>query len=188
MQVTISEAIRRVHKLKNEIATLRTRVDDSVTYMEKDPPAFAFEESMKALIKAQADLVFLTTAIAESNAKNTVSIAGTNGGSAQVSVAGALRMLSELKSEIAWVKNLGHRSTRLRETETVSFTESEEQETVEFLGRATHRPKRVRVVTKTICNLTTVEHAERLKALQDTFDTINNIVESSNHLNTVQLP
>lgn len=193
MQITVSEAIRRVHKLKNEIATLRTRVEESVTYMDNDPPAFEYEKSYKALSDTRRELIVLTTAIAESNASARISLSmasETKDGAAeevQVSVAGALRMLSEIKSELAWIKNLEFRAQKNRETDVVTYEETEEQETIEFLGRITNRPKRVKVVRKNICHMTKVELADHMKQLQDNFDRINTAVESSNHLTKIEV-
>src|ERR1019366_5218066 len=99
--MTISQALRRVKKLKGELASHLLRAHTAVTHRAEQEPAFAFSKCLEGASVARKEMLHLQTAIATVNAKTHVDWEGQS-----TSLALAARTLAELRGEIAWVRAL----------------------------------------------------------------------------------
>lgn len=100
-RMTCSQALRRISVIKKTIHDNRDRASRSVVHLLQNEPAFVFSECATAANTAVKELVTLQTALALANAKAEVEWQG-----AKVSLGYAVRLLSEVKSELTWYKNL----------------------------------------------------------------------------------
>jgi hypothetical protein len=164
MSKTISQALRRVKKLKGELASHLDRARVAVTHRAEQVPAFAFSNCIELAAKARGEMLHLQTDIAVANSKNTVDWEGK-----PMSLALAARTLAELRGEIAWVKALPVKAQG-------STTESEQ----EYVGG------QYVTVTKTFtCHLPEADQAALVERLQGKFDALNDLVETANHKTTI---
>ena len=166
-KVTIAQALRRIKKLKGQIAEHMQRMQNGVSYVSTKVPAFRFVDEMEDYQKATVEMVELESRVAAANATNTITV-----DEKEVSLAFAIRALQETKGLIALLKGL-----HLRE-ETVRERESEWDDTkMQNISRVTE------VVY--VSDLSEQDRDEQVKELQDNFETLNNLVEDANHSVTV---
>jgi len=162
-KVTIAQALRRIKKLKGQIAEHTQRAQQSVSYDQSKKPAFRFSEEVAAIKSAQTELVDLQSRVAVANAKATVA-----DGNDTITHAEAIRRLQEIKGEIAFLKGLNLRN------EVVKDRQQEWDDT--------EMKHLVRVVETTwVSDLSEKERDTQVTALQDRFETLNNTVEDRNH-------
>lgn len=175
-KLTIAQALRRIKKLKGQIAEHEQRAKAGVSYDTSKVPAFRFQEAVDAMLSLQDEMVALESKVAVANATNTVSIPGDGKtGSAlavQVNLALAIRTLQELKGRIAFLKGLNLKN------ETVKDRQTEWDDT---------EMKQITHVTETtfVSDLSEKDRDQQVKALQDRFEVLNNAVENANHTTTV---
>ena len=162
-KMTIAQALRRVKSLKGQIAEHTARCVAGVSYPADKVPAFRYGESMTALSMAQAEMIELEAKIAAANASATVTWAG-----ATHTLAFCIRMLQELKGNIAFLKGLHLRS------ETVK-TRTNDWDDVEM--------KHICRVEETtyVSDLSEQDRDKAVKAMQASFEELNNLVEDANH-------
>lgn len=162
-KITIAQALRRVKKLKGQIAEHMARAQQSVSYEKDKVPAFRFNEEVLAMKGAQNEMVDLQARIAIANAKATVMFDGED-----YSHSEAIRILQEMKGEIAFLRSLSLRS------ETVKNREQDFDE-----GKGTY----VTRVTETtfVSDLSERERDTQVKTLQNAFEHLNNAIEDHNH-------
>jgi hypothetical protein len=98
-KITIAQALRRIKKLKGQIAEHTQRAQASVSYEKDKVPAFSFGEEMLLMKAAQLELVDLQSRVAVANAKATIL-----DGEDVITHAEAIRRLQEIKGEIAFLK------------------------------------------------------------------------------------
>jgi len=164
--VTISQALRRIKKIKGQLAEHRSRANAAVTHLAEQTPAFSFEAETSVAAKAVNEMLRLQTAVAVANALTTVEIDGH-----KVPLAFVVRQLRELTGEIAWLKSLPVKA----QDKTV---ESEQE----------HNGERYVTVAKTYaCHLPEAKRAELIKSRQTLFDQLNDLVETTNHKTAVSL-
>jgi hypothetical protein len=160
-KLTISQALRRVKKLKGKLSELRARGTKSVTFQEGKRPAFSFSSCLEDTQAVRKELIVLETQIAFTNAATTLEWRGE-----LMALAFAIRTLAEYKSEIAWLKSLPVRAEETTEEETWEYDEE---------------AKRVKKITRFTCHLTEDTQVNLMDEIQDNFDALNSLVESMNH-------
>jgi hypothetical protein len=166
-KISIAQALRRIKKLKGQIAEHTQRAQQGVSYEQGKVPAFRFQEAVAAVKTAQKELIDLQSRVAIANAKATVA-----DGTETVTHAEAIRRLQEIKGEIVFLKGLVLRN------EVVKDRQQEWDDT--------EMKHLVRVVETTwVSDLSEKDRDTQVKALQDRFETLNNAVEDRNHKVTV---
>lgn len=162
-KVTIAQALRRIKKLKGQIAEHTQRAQQSVSYDASKVPAFCFVEEVAATKVAQTELVDLQSRVAVANAKATV-----QDGNDTITHAEAIRRLQEVKGEIAFLKGLNLRNEVVKDR-------SQEYDDIEM--------KQIVRVTEVTwkSDLSEKERDQQVKSLQDSFEVLNNVVEDRNH-------
>lgn len=177
--MNIGQALRKANKLKGKIAEWEQRAvvsnivnhvqvpapDIEDQYEVEGEPVYTFEECEKGRKAARDQLLRLTTAVAEANAVTKVTFQGE-----EVSLAEALRRLSNLKAEIAWVRRIN----TLPQKEVLSTRQKRiwdsKNERFDYMDEK----------TKQTCTLAARDIQRRIDALQETFDELNDLVERAN--------
>lgn len=162
-KLTIAQALRRIKKLKGQIAEHEQRAKAGVSYDVNKVPAFSYGDSVNAMFALQDEVVALEARVAVANAKKSVQD-GTN----KVSLAQAVRTLQELKGRIAFLKGL-HLRNEVVQTRTNDWDDVE----MKHINRL--------VETTFKSDLSEKERDQQVRALQDRFDVLNNAVEEANH-------
>lgn len=161
-EMTLSQALRQVKKLKGELKDKLERAKAGVSYKESSPPAFQFGRSVEQAEAASEKLVALQTRIAVTNALTKVDGVGDG----QRPLAWAVRQLEELKSRIAWFKELPVRAHKDTKEEEWDFDDDH---------------KRIRAQISWKCELPEADRASLTEKLQGEFDRLNDAVEKANH-------
>ena len=160
MAETISQALRRIKKIKGQIGEHRANAGNSVTHLAEQQPAYQFGASTEKASVLVDEMLRLQTAVAIANATTSIEVDGK-----KIVLALAVRTLRELTSEIAWTKGLA-----------VKAQEKVVEHEMEFDGtRHVNAPKTY------LCLLPEAKRAARVTELQDRFDRLNDIVETANH-------
>ena len=163
MTMTISQALRKINKLEGYMKEYRERAEKSVLYKVENPPAFMFTDSMEKMASTREELISLQTSVARTNAQSHIDWDGK-----KISLAYAIRTLSEYKSQLAWLKGsmLPVRSHRETESNEIDFDDE---------------GKRIKHTQKWICALPETDRADLIEKLQNKFDALNDVVETTNH-------
>jgi len=162
-KITIAQALRRIKKLKGQIAEHTQRAQQSVSYEQGKLPAFRFNEEVHALKSAQNEMVDLQARVSIANAKASI-MDGTD----ELSHSEAIRRLQEMKGEIAFLRGLNLRN---------EVVKSREQDYDEAKNTYVMR------VTETVwlSDLSELDRDKQVRQLQDHFEALNNVVEDHNH-------
>lgn len=162
-KMTISQALRRIKKLKGIIAENTQRASQSVSYTQDKVPAFRFEDCRFLMQESTSEMIMLESRVAVANAANTITAKGVI-----MPLCTAIRLLQELKGQIAFLKSLHLRS---------EVVKSRELDWDESLEKNVYRT----VETVFVSDLSEKERDEKIKSLQDEFENLNNAVENANH-------
>lgn len=162
-QMTIAQALRRVKKLKGLIAEHKANAVAGVSYISDKIPAFRYLEEEAEMNKAIAELIDLESKIAIANATATVTEEGVS-----IALAKAIRMLQEIKGQISFYHSLPIR-TGVEKTRVNEWDDCESK----MIWR--------NVETTYISDLSEKDRSNVVKALQDRFEVLNNLVEDANH-------
>jgi len=160
-EMTISQALRRIKKLKGQLAENLIRSQAGVSYRVGAPPAFAFTASVQKADAIRQELVQLESRLAVTNATARIDFHGDC-----PTIAFAIRQLQELKSQIAWYRALPVRAHEETSEETWDYDEG---------------GKHVRTQVPWKCDLPEEKRATVVDDLQDQFDRLNDAVERANH-------
>jgi len=164
--MTISQALRRIAKLKGSFKELQARASGSVLYSAENPPAFTFEETVSQLDKVREELTLLETALRVTNAQTSFDFRGKS-----MTLAEATCRLQEMRGKIAWLKSL---STQAKATRTeVSYDENY------------HTGQKTEIKKVTVCALPEAQKVLLVTEEQEAFDTLNDVVEAVNHRTTL---
>ena len=162
-KITIAQALRRIKKLKGQIAESTQRAQASVSNEKTKVPAFRFQEQVAVIKAAQTELVDLQSRVAVANAKATVP-----DGSDTITHAEAIRRLQELKGEIVFLQRLSLRNDTVR---------TREQEYDDVTSKYV-----INVIeTVWVSDLSEKDRDTQVKTLQDRFEVLNNTLEDRNH-------
>ena len=175
---TLSQALRRLKKLKGELSKQNERINDAIMYRKDKEPAFAYEESVAVRKKARTHLIVLSTVLAEANATHHVTFQ-----EEKISLAGVLHILQELKAQIAEYKGYAPFSElrNSRETTDVKKVEAHEDVTDEEGNYKGQRKVIQEEKVIIVCNVTAAERAEKIEALEKEFEELNDMLEKANH-------
>lgn len=163
-KMTISVALRRIKKLKGQMAEHTNRAIQGVSYAQGKAPAFPFQEAVVALNTARNEMLDLESKVAVANAKKTVTAAD----GSKLTLTRAIRQLQELKGQMTFLRSLHLRSDTVRERE------------VEWNDEKMQNITRLTEVTY-VSDLSEQDRDREIKLLQDQFETLNNAVEEANH-------
>lgn len=163
-KVTIAQALRRIKKLKGQIAEHATHAQQSVSYVQGKLPAFSFSSSVSQLKTSRDEMLDLEARVAVANAKRTVTDLNGN----KVVLARAVRELQEIKGQIAFLRSLNLRAETVRERE--QNWDDEQMKHITRVNEVTY-----------VSDLSETDRAAAVKGLQDQFETLNNAVEEANH-------
>ena len=161
MAMTISQALRRIKKLKGELAVHLARAASSNTFKGNEEPAFRFGPMMELASSARSELISLETQVARTNAQTFISYPA-----GKVTLTEATKVLRELKSQLSWFEGL---PSREHEKTTSKETEYNEDD------------KRVSREVVYTCDLPVAKKAAEVTRLQAQFDALNDAVETANH-------
>jgi hypothetical protein len=162
-KMTIAQALRRIKKLKGQIAEHTQRAQAGVCYISTKVPAFRFDNEIEALDIAKVEMINLESAVAVANATTTIMVEGNRN-----ILTRCIRALQELKGAIAFLKGLHLRNETVRDRET-----EWDDEQMKNVSRVTE--------TTYVSDLTEQDRDEQVRELQDQFETLNNLVEDANH-------
>lgn len=163
-KMTIAQALRRIKKLKGQIAENEQRAKIGVSYDSSKVPAFRYSEAVEKMFALQDEVIALEARVAVANANGKVNVLGEG----DISLAQAVRTLQELKGRIAFLKGLHLRSETVKDR-------SQEWDDTEM--------KHITRVTETVfvSDLSEKDRDMQVKHFQDRFETLNNAVEDANH-------
>jgi hypothetical protein len=161
--MTIAQALRRIKKIKGLIAENEARAKASVSYDLTKVPEFRYNESFSNMTSLQLEMVELESKVAVANAKALV-----KHGESEFLLTKAVRLLQELKGQIAFLKGLQLRS------ETVKNREQDWDD---------NESKHITRVSETtfVSDLSEKDRDRQVKELQNVFEVLNNSVEDMNH-------
>jgi uncharacterized protein YbjQ (UPF0145 family) len=162
-KITISQALRKIAKLKGQIGEYRIRACAGVSYRAESKPAFDFKDCMIKATEAQKELLNLQTQIAIANAKTTTSVDGKN----IITIAEAVLKLQQMKGDIAWLKTLVARPQTMTEEKIREYDEN--------------TAKYIMTSVKWMCDMSESERADAVEYTQKEFDELNDAVERVNH-------
>jgi hypothetical protein len=161
--LTIAQALRKIKKLKGHYSEYKGYANNSVSYEELNPPEFKFQEQVDLMVQTSNEMVELEAAVAVANATNTFVYKGK-----LITLSYAVRMLQEMKGLIAFYKTLFLRNEICKEKEQVWHDEKSQYVTV-----STEK--------KFVSALSEKDKVALIKGLEDDFESLNNLVEDSNH-------
>lgn len=166
--MTISQALRRQKKLKGDLKSLLERAAASVTYDEKQPPAFSFADTLGQADTVREELIRVESAIRVTNAKTQIKWDGRD-----MSLSEATARLQEMKGRIAWLKELAIEAQLVTERTSVEWDD---------LGE-----KRAKIAKKFHCDLPEAKRANLIELEQNAFDGLNDTVETVNHQTQIEM-
>lgn len=159
--LTISQALRHVARLKGRVAEGKTRIAASVTFRDDTPPAFAFAQVWEQLIKDRSELVRIESLLNVTNALTDVTLPD----SRVVRLAEVVKTLQELKGHIDWLRTLQVLSQPTMIKHETRYSDE---------GRATEK------IAYT-CAFPEARRTNTVDLTQQLFDTLNDLVEKKNH-------
>lgn len=166
-ELTIAQALRKIAKLKGEIAECDARIKAGVSYDKAKVPAFRFADQLSLWNEAKNEMLDLQARLSVANATTYIEYNGS-----KMLLAKAVRILEELKGSIDFFKKLSLRSEVVKE---------KNQEWNE------EKSNYVTVTTETtfVSDLSEQDRDKTVKELKKQFDELNDIVENANHKTSV---
>lgn len=159
MALTISQALRRIKKLKGELAVHLQRAASANTFKKAEEPAFRFGPMLELAESVRSDLIRLETDVARTNAQTAIPSGYT--------LTEATKRLRELKSQLAWYESLNCREHIETTSKEVDYDHD--------------GPGRHYITTTWYCDMPVAKKAARVTELQEEFDRLNDAVETANH-------
>ena len=169
-KMTVSQGLRAISDLKGKLAKHQEHAQSSVLYYEVAKPAFDFKEETAGIEKVRHEMLRLQTALAVSNATTEIEWKGK-----KVLVAWAIRYLEELKGEKSWVDGL------MSVPQASAMEDHYQNRYVNNMMTQVNEPR------KKICEMPQAEQFKRSQALQEEFNRLNDLVETSNHQTVLKL-
>lgn len=159
--LTVSQGLRLSKKLKGQLSELETRAGSAVWYKDADTPAYNFSAVMEEISSTRTELVKLQARIRATNAVTKFDFEGK-----PCTLTLATCLLEGFKSQIMWFKSLGVR---------------DHEKQIQDVHEYTDEGKRVTTKATYICAFTTKQRDDKVTALQESFDKLNDLVETTNH-------
>ena len=160
-ELTISQGLRRIKKLKGELAEHTARASASVAYQVGREPAFKFNECMEKAQVARAELLTLQSRLAITNAQTIVKFDGK-----EMTLSQATRQLEEFKGQIKFIEALPVRDHEKSNEDSFEYGDD---------------MKRIKTTHEWRCDLPKAKQAEAIKGFKEKFDVLNDAVETTNH-------
>lgn len=161
LRMTLSQANRKISKLKGKLKDLEGKASQSVTYEAEKVPAYEFGKLVEQAAGVRTELEALEAFRTKTNVQTEVKVAGVS-----MTLTQAVIRLAELRGQIAWYQGLPVRPHA--ETTEVS------------LGYDTES-RRVPVKKTVLCRLPEAERQAIVDRLQSEFDELNDAVETVDH-------
>jgi hypothetical protein len=165
--MTISQGIRYAAKLKKKISDARDRALSSITHKSVQETAFKFDDMFDLSSSLISQLSKLQGKLSEANSFNTVQYKNDT-----ISLSHAIKILQEIKGQIAWVKSLPSLQTYVVKTVEREWNSKEEEY--------------VNIPVEMICHLPEANKADVVDELQEQFDMLNSAVETVNQTATFE--
>ncbi len=163
--LTIGQALRKIKKLKGEIAECSARATSGVSFLKESPPAFRFVDQLEKIEAAQAQLIELETRVAIANATHKCLVPSTK---KEITLVQAIKELHEIKAKIALFKSLSIRNETVK-----SFTKEWDQTKEEYSIV-------VPVLTVWTSDISEVDRDKQVKDLEKLFEELNDSLEFVN--------
>lgn len=160
--MTLSQALRKIAKLKGELNTHLARAAQGTTYITKEAPAFGFHQSLEKANLVRDELIATETALRIANANTKV-----QWGARAVTLTEATCLLREYKAHISWLNALPVKAREKSELEGMEWDQVAE--------------KHIRTKREVTCELPEAKRAEWVEREQKNFDALNDLVEATNH-------
>lgn len=161
-ELTIAQALRRIKDIKGRVAKHGHNAQASVTHRADNSPAYVFSAEWEKATALVDEMIDLQTRVSIANSRAMVDWEGKTR-----TLTWCTKKLAEIKGAIAWHEGL-----------TVRAQEKTTEETYEW---AQAQNARARVVVEYTCHLPEQKRDERVRALQDKFNELNDVVERMNH-------
>lgn len=158
--LTLSQALRSIARLKGKLAEYRLRAQLAVTYRSEAKPAYVFQEMCDKARETLAELIALETRVAITNATTGCVIGG------ERTLAEAIRTLQEWKGEIAWLKTLAVRDDVITADSMTEYGDDGNRKSVKI---------------SYTCDLPVAKRNQQIEKIQEAFDALNDLVEKTNH-------
>ena len=167
-QFTISQALRKIKRLKGPMGELSSRAASSVSYLADQKPSFDFAETRKKLDEAREELIKLRSGVAAANGVTLITWEDK-----QITLAEGIARLQEFKAEMSWLQalNLQEGST------TESYYDYDDN---------SRRVRCEKVITWK-SHLSETSRVDEIDTLKDKFEDLNSRVESANHSTRLKL-
>lgn len=164
-ELTISQALRAVARLKGNLAKYKDRAAKSVTYKLGETPAYQFAAVMEKIDSVRADLILLEARIAITNSLTRLTFEGKS-----LTLTQGLKQLQEYKDELAWLATLDARDgEKTKRSEVAHRAGGYEDVPVDYQ-----------------CDFPEARRSDRLDAVQAKFDALNDALEKKNHETPLQ--
>lgn len=164
--MTISQALRRIAKLKGAFKERLERAAASNCFFDDAPPAWSFAATLEEADIGREELIRLESMLRITNASTLIEWAGR-----KITLSEATCRLQEMKSRIVWLKALTvHPQTKGQQVSVVRAVDGN------YLNQA-------RITT---CVLAEENRAKAVAAEQEAFDALNDLVETANHRTDLQ--
>lgn len=161
--MNISEALRRIKKIKGEMSKEQGRMNSYVSWRVDQKPVYSFLESRESLEKLSEELVVLEAKVAEKNATSKIKFENV-----EMSLAQVIRTLQEIKSMISIYEGLVINNSE-QVTKERFYSESEEKYITE------------KVTIKFESAITERDKDNKISQLKDKFEKLNSLLEDANH-------
>ena len=168
-ETTISQALRRVKKIKGELAEQLDRAKGAVVYKKGEEPAYSFSTCLEKSTTLRNELLELEARITLTNASNVISFDGKS-----ITLAYAVKLLKELKGQIKWLDEL--KGVVRNKDITVQDERTYDYETEKHVTKqATYT-----------CELPEAKRSALADEVKAKFDRLNDLVENMNHRVTLK--
>jgi hypothetical protein len=165
--MNISEALRKIKKIKGDLAKHQPRLSTSISYIETEPPAFRYAETFSQVKELSKELVELESKIAEKNATTKVNL-----NDKEVSLSFIIRSLQEIKSRITLVESF------IIRTDTITIKDR-------FYSDEEDKYVTEKVTKKYVSDITEMEKDKMISDLKEEFEKLNSLLENANHVTSI---
>jgi hypothetical protein len=161
--MNISEALRKIKKIKGELAIHQARLTSSVSWTDSNKPTYSYEDTFNSIKSLSEELVELESKVAEKNATIKVMLKDK-----QVSLCNLIKRAQEVKSRITLISSLVIRNEILV-TKDRFYSNEEDKYITE------------KIVVQYQSAITEVQKDRIIQELKDEFELLNTMLEDANH-------
>ena len=158
--MTLSQAGRRISKLKGKLSEYEKRAEASNVWEEGHEPTYKFSDALEKAEEIRQELIQLGTLRTMTNAKTMIEFEGK-----PMTLTQAVLCLAELKGRIVWWKDLTVLAHDIVLNKASEYREG----------------KMETFVKKSYCACPEAKRQGMVEKLQDEFDRLNDVVETTLH-------